>query len=81
MPWIPPAQLATAKAVDLYSYLLAAEPQNIRRCGQDEWRLKDHDSLKVSASTGKWNWHSRGFGGTTALQYTLIISRGSLNGG
>lgn len=78
LPWIEPALLAQAKAVDLYSYLAAAEPESIQRCGQDEYRLADHDSLKVSASTGKWHWHSRGFGGTTAVQYLVIVRGYSL---
>ncbi len=73
MPWIEPQQFAQAKSIDLYSYLAAAEPGNIKRCGQDEYCLKDHDSLKVSVSTGKWNWHSRGFGGTTAVQYLITV--------
>lgn len=73
MPWIEPEQLARAKSVDLYSYLAAAERDNIKRCGQDEYCLKDHDSLKVSVSTGKWNWHSQGFGGTTAVQYLITV--------
>ena len=73
MPWVEPEQLARAKSVDLYSYLLVAEPGNIKRCGQDEYRLIDHDSLKVSVSIGKWNWHSRGFGGTTAVQYLVTV--------
>ncbi len=78
MPWIEPAQLAQAKAVDVYSYLAAAELENLKRCGQDEWRLKDHDSLTVSASTGKWHWHSRGIGGTTAVQYLVMVRGYSL---
>lgn len=73
MPWIEPEQLAKAKSVDLYSYLAATEHDNIKRCGQDEYCLKDHDSLKVSVSTGKWNWHSQGFGGTTAIQYLITV--------
>ena len=71
--WIEPERLAQAKSIALYSYLAAAEPGNIKRCGQDEYCLRDHDSLKVSVSTGKWNWHSRGFGGTTAVQYLITV--------
>lgn len=73
MPWVEPATVATAKSIDLFSYLTVAEPGNIKRCGQDEWQLKDHDSLKVSATDGKWNWHSRGTGGTTAVQYLIVV--------
>ncbi len=78
MKWIEPALLAQAKAVDLYSYLAATETENIKRCGQEEYCLKDHDSLKVSISTGKWHWHSRGFGGTTAVQYLVTVRGYSL---
>lgn len=78
MPWIEKEQLAKAKSVDLYSYLTVAEPQNIKRCGQDEYCLKDHDSLKVSVSSGIWHWHSQGFGGTTALQYLIKVRGYSL---
>lgn len=30
-----------------------------------------HDSLKIS--NGKWNWHSRGIGGKTALDYLIKV--------
>lgn len=78
MPWIEEEQLAKAKSVDLYSFLIVAEPQNIKRCGQDEYCLKDHDSLKVSVSGRIWHWHSKGFGGTTALQYLIKVRGYSL---
>ncbi|MDL2253512.1 DUF3991 and toprim domain-containing protein [Ruminococcaceae bacterium OttesenSCG-928-I18] len=76
--WIEPEQLAQVKIIDLYSYLAVAEPGNLKRCGQDEYRLIDHDSLKVSVSIGKWNWRSQGFGGTTALQYLITVRGFSL---
>lgn len=78
MAWIEREQLAKAKSIDLYSYLTAAEPDNIKRCGQDEYCLKDHDSLKVSVSNGKWHWHSQGEGGTTAVQYLIRVRGYSL---
>lgn len=70
MPWVTEEQIARAKQVDLLEYLLANEPHNLKKTGH-EYRLRDHDSLTVS--NGKWNWHSRGFGGTTALNYLVKV--------
>lgn len=70
MPWVTEEQIARAKQVDLLDYLLANEPHNLKKVGH-EYRLRDHDSLTVS--NGKWHWHSRGFGGTTALNYLVKV--------
>jgi hypothetical protein len=70
MPWVTEEQIARAKQVGLLDYLLANEPHNLKKVG-NEYRLRDHDSLTVS--NGKWNWHSRGFGGTTALNYLVRV--------
>lgn len=70
MPWVTEEQIAQAKQVDLLEYLLANEPNNLKKTG-NEYRLRDHDSLTVS--NGKWHWHSRGFGGTTALNYLVKV--------
>ncbi|MFZ5975120.1 MAG: toprim domain-containing protein [Bacillota bacterium] len=70
MPWVTEEQIARAKQVDLLDYLLANEPHNLKKTGH-EYHLRDHDSLTVS--NGKWHWHSRGFGGTTALNYLVKV--------
>lgn len=70
MPWVTEEQIARAKQVDLLDYLLENEPNNLKKTG-NEYRLRDHDSLTVS--NGKWHWHSRGFGGTTALNYLIKV--------
>ncbi|MDD3231300.1 MAG: DUF3991 and TOPRIM domain-containing protein [Oscillospiraceae bacterium] len=70
MPWVTEEQIAKAKQVDILEYLLAHEPNNLKKTGH-EYRLRDHDSLTVS--NGKWHWHSRGFGGTTALNYLIRV--------
>lgn len=70
MPWVTEEQIARAKQIDLLDYLLANEPHNLKKTG-NEYRLRDHDSLTVS--NGKWHWHSRGFGGTTALNYLMKV--------
>lgn len=64
-------QVEQARQVDLLSWLQQSEPENLRRVG-GEYCLRDHDSLKISPG-GKWNWHSRGFGGRTALDYLIKV--------
>ena len=70
MPWVTEEQIEKAKQVDLLEYLLENECGNLKKTG-NEYRLRDHDSLTVS--NGKWHWHSRGFGGTTALNYLIKV--------
>jgi hypothetical protein len=38
---------------------------------QAEYKTKTHDSLRIS--NGKWNWHSRGKGGYSALDYLMTV--------
>jgi hypothetical protein len=64
-------QLRQAKSVDLLSWLEANEPGSFKPSGPGEFCLNDHDSLKISH--GKWFWFSRGFGGTTALDYLVKV--------
>lgn len=71
MPGVTKEQIARAKEWDLLSYLHAYEPQELRKCGTGEYRTVTHDSLKIS--NGKWNWHSRGIGGKTALDYLIKV--------
>lgn len=71
MPGVTKEQIARAKEWDLLSYLMAFEPQELRKCGGREYRTVSHDSLKIS--NGKWNWHSRGIGGRTALDYLIKV--------
>ena len=71
MPGVTKEQIAWAKEWDLLSYLQAFEPQELKKCGGREYRTVTHDSLKIS--NGKWNWHSRGIGGRTALDYLMKV--------
>jgi hypothetical protein len=65
-------QIERAKEVQILDYILANEPHNVKRSG-DEYRLRDHDSLTIS--NGMWNWRSRGFGckTTTALNFLIEV--------
>ena len=71
MPGVTKEQIARAKEWDLLTYLQTYEPQELRKCGGREYRTVTHDSLKIS--NGKWNWHSRGIGGRTALDYLIKV--------
>ena len=72
MPGISDEQIQQARDVDLISYLRSYEPQSFRKCGADEYCMKEHDSLKISTN-GKWNWFSRGFGGYGALDFLIKV--------
>ena len=64
-------QIAKAKEWDLLSYLQTYEPNELKRCGPNEYCTRTHDSLKISH--GKWCWNSRGIGGRTALDYLIKV--------
>jgi hypothetical protein len=63
-------QIQQAKEVDILAFLLANEPNNVKKVGC-EYRLKDHDSFTVS--NGKWHWHSRGVGGKNVIDYLVKV--------
>lgn len=71
MPGVTKGQIARAKEWDLLSYLKAHEPQELKRCGGNEYCTVSHDSLKIS--NGRWHWHSHGIGGRTALDYLVKV--------
>ncbi len=71
LPGVTKEQIEKAKEWDLLSYLETYDPQELKRCGPDEYCTRAHDSLKISH--GKWCWHSRGIGGRTALDYLIKV--------
>lgn len=71
MSGVTKEQIARAKEWDLLSYLRTYEPQELKKCGGNEYCTLSHDSLKIS--NGKWHWHSRGTGGRTALDYLVKV--------
>ena len=70
MAGVSKEQVEAARQVDLLSWLQQNEPDNLRRAG-GEYYLRDHDSLKISH--GKWNWHSRGIGGRSTLDFLIKV--------
>ena len=70
MGFVTKEQIERARQVNVLDYILAYESDNIYSVGSG-YRLKDHESLAVT--NGKWYWHSRGFGGKTALDYLTDV--------
>ena len=67
--YVTPDVVEQARKVDLLSYLQATAPNELVRCGAEEYCTREHDSLKISH--GKWYWWSRGIGGASALDYLV----------
>ena len=64
-------EIEKAREIDLLTYLRLNEPENLVRLNGDAYCTRQHDSLKIS--NGKWMWWSRGFGGSSALDYLTKV--------
>ena len=71
MSYVTPDEIRRARQMDLLTYLQTFEPDELVRLSEGNYCTKEHDSLKIS--NGKWHWFSRGFGGTTALDYLVKV--------
>ena len=71
MSYIPPDTLAKIKQIDLFSYLKTYAPSELVRISGNVYRMRSHESLKIS--NGKWMWWSRGIGGRSALDYLIKV--------
>lgn len=71
MSFVTPDEIRRARQMDLPTYLRTYEPDELVRLSEGNYCTKEHDSLKIS--NGKWHWFSRGFGGTTALDYLVKV--------
>ena len=71
MPYIPPDILAKIKQIDLYTYLKTYTPSELVRISGNVYRMRSHESLKIS--NGRWMWWSRGIGGRSALDYLIKV--------
>jgi len=70
-PQIPPDTVAALRAVSLWDYIEHYDRAAWRKIGRHYFNV-EHDSLCVSEN-GKWHWQSRGEGGTTALDYLMMV--------
>lgn len=71
MPYISKEDLEQARRIDLLTYLKTCEPNELVSMGHEKYKLKSHDSLKLS--NGKWFWWSHNIGGSTALDYLIRV--------
>lgn len=72
MPYFPPEIVEGVKELDLLTYLLRYDCQELVHVSGAEYTTRTHDSLRISAN-GLWNWCSRGIGGRTALEYLIKV--------
>jgi len=68
--YVTKEQIKRARKVKVLDYILMYEPDTIRPVGNG-YRSKEHESLAVSDKG--FYWHSRGFGGKTALDYLTNV--------
>ena len=71
MPYYTEEQIMKARSIDLLTYLQTYEPTELVHVRGNTYCTREHDSLKIS--NGKWMWWSRGFGGTSALDYLIKV--------
>lgn len=57
--------------MDLFTYLKNYEPQELVKVSSNEYRMKIHDSVKIS--NGLWNRYSAGIGGRSAVDYFIDV--------
>ena len=71
MPYYNEEQILKARSIDLLTYLQTYEPTELVHVRGSTYCTREHDSLKIS--NGKWMWWSRGFGGSSALDYLVKV--------
>ena len=71
MAYYTEEQIRQARSIDLLTYLQTYEPTELVHVRGNTYCTREHDSLKIS--NGKWMWWSRGFGGTSALDYLVKV--------
>lgn len=69
--WVTKEQIASVKQIDLLSYLMQYEPNNLKKVCRETYCTVEHDSLKIS--NGKWHWFSHHIGGKNALDYLVKV--------
>lgn len=65
-------QIEQTKQMDLLTYMMTYEPQELVRVGAHDYKTRTHDSLCIS-DNGLWHWCSRNIGGKTALNYLIRV--------
>lgn len=63
--------LEKVRTLSAFDYLKNYAPDLLIKNGRTDYYHRDHDSLHFS--NGKWYWWSQGKGGTSALDYLIIV--------
>ena len=63
--------LEKVRTLSAFDYLRNYAPGLLVKNGRTDYYHRDHDSLHFS--NGKWYWWSQGKGGTSALDYLIIV--------
>ena len=63
--------LEKVRILSAFDYLRNYAPDLLVKNGRTDYYHRDHDSLHFS--NGKWYWWSQGKGGTSALDYLIIV--------
>lgn len=72
MPFATKQQIENARQPDLLTFLQRYNPNDLVPTGNCAYKLKSHDSLKIS--NGKWCWWSHDkLGGVNALEYLIKV--------
>lgn len=72
MPYVTKKEIERARQPDLLTFLQRYNPDDLVPTRNGAYRLKSHDSLKIS--NGKWCWWSHGkMGGVNALEYLIKV--------
>ena len=70
-PYVTPVEIERARQIDLLTFLREKDPGQLIRVAGQTYCTLEHDSLKIN--NGKWYWHSKGFGGVSALDYLIKV--------
>jgi len=71
MKLFTPEQIKQANEIDVLTYLINYEPEELVKVGINNYTTRSHDSLKIS--NGMWYWFSKGVGGRSALSYLMNV--------
>ena len=63
--------LERVREMDLLTYFMMFEPEELIRVSNNNYTIREHRSLKIS--NGKWMWWSHGFGGRSALDFLIKV--------
>ena len=74
----PKDEVRRAREMDLLTYCMRCEPNNLEKNGSTEYRLRDNHSVAITISKGCWFDHATGEGAYSALSFLILVRRYSL---